>query len=60
MVEVTNELIYEVLKQRQAQGSRVQEDIHSIREKLSAIRGHMNAMQRDIHIISLERRVERI
>ncbi len=65
MAEVTNDLIYEVLKQPQGQSSRLQEDIHGISEELSAIRGHMNAMQRDVHIIydrldSLERRSERI
>jgi len=63
MVEVTNELIYEVLRKLQDQGARIQADVHGIREELSAIRGHMNAMQRDIHVIydrldSLERRLE--
>ena len=51
MVEVTNELIYEVLKMLQADVGQLREDAHGIREELSAIRGHMNAMQRDIHII---------
>ena len=63
MTEVTNDLIFEVLKKIQEQGARTQEDVRGIREELSAIRGHMNAMQRDIHIMydrfdSLERRLE--
>ena len=49
MAEVPNDLIYEVLKKIQDQGACMRADVHSIREELQAIRGHMNAMQRDIH-----------
>lgn len=55
MPEVTNELLLEVLKKIQDQLTRVQSDVHGIREELSAIRGHMNAMQRDIHVIRVDR-----
>lgn len=49
MAEVTNELIYDVLKKVQDQGARTQEDVRGIREELVAMRGHMVAMQKDIH-----------
>jgi hypothetical protein len=49
LVEVTNELIYEVLKKIQDQAVRTQEDVRGIREELVAMRGHMVAMQKDIH-----------
>jgi predicted nucleic acid-binding Zn-ribbon protein len=51
MPEVTNDLIYEVLKKVQEDGSRTREDVRGMREELSAIRGHMLSMQRDIHNI---------
>lgn len=51
MTEVTNELLYEVLKKLQDQGNRSGEDIRRIRGELSAMRGHMVALQHDIHNI---------
>lgn len=49
MVEVTNELIYEVLKKLQEDVARIQTDLKSVREELGALRGHQLAMQKDIH-----------
>lgn len=49
MVEVTNELIYEVLKKIQPDVSLVRTTQQSMSEELSAMRGHMVAMQKDIH-----------
>lgn len=49
MAEVTNELIYEVLKKLQDQGTRTGEDVRRIRDEISAMRGHMVALQHDIH-----------
>lgn len=51
MAEVTNELIFEVLKRLQEQVTQLQEGQRGLREDLSAIRGHMNALQRDVHNI---------
>ena len=51
MTEVTNELLLEVLKKVQEQGARGSEDLRRIREELSAVRGHMVALQQDIHNI---------
>jgi hypothetical protein len=51
MAEVTNDLIFEVLKKVQEDGASTREDARGIREELTAIRGHMLSMQRDIHNI---------
>jgi hypothetical protein len=63
--EVSNELINEVLKKLQEQISLARDDVRGVREGLSALRGPMAAMQRDIHNIydrldRLDRRVDRI
>ena len=65
MADVTNELIYEVLKRVQEQVSQLQDGQRGIREELSAMRGHFLSMQRDIHNIyerldDHTRRLERI
>lgn len=65
MADVSNEVVYEVLKQLQGQTTRVQEDLHGIRQELSAIRGHIAAVQREVHnsyetLDSVDERVERI
>jgi DNA anti-recombination protein RmuC len=49
MLEITNELIYEVLKRVQDQCTRMGEDIGRLRDEMSAMRGHLVAMQHDIH-----------
>ena len=48
MAEVTNELIYEILKRIQDQLAVLAEGQRAIREELQALRGHQLAMQRDI------------
>jgi len=65
MVEVTNELIYEVLRAIQTRLSNLEQGQNEIREELRAMRGHMNAMQTDIanlynSVNALGHRVERI
>ncbi len=51
ITEVTNELLLEVLKKVQEQVARGSEDMSRIREELSAMRGHIVALQQDIHNI---------
>ncbi len=48
MAEVTNELMYEVLKALRDDDARVQDGQQDIRTELQAIRGHMLAVQTDI------------
>jgi polyhydroxyalkanoate synthesis regulator phasin len=65
MAEVTNELIYEVLKAMQIRLSNIEQGQVEIRTELRAMRGHLNAMQTDIanlynSVDALERRVARI
>jgi hypothetical protein len=65
MVDVTNELIYEVLRKVQEQVARTQDDVRGIRDELTAMRGYMLAMQKDIHNLDEmghdhSRRLERI
>ena len=49
MVEITNELIYEILKKIQDDIAPIQADVRTLREEVMAIRGHQLAMQKDIH-----------
>lgn len=65
MAEVTNELMYEVLKKIQADVSELKHGQQSIRQELISVRGHMLSMQNDIHNIYLrfdrhDERLERI
>jgi len=65
MPEVTNELIYEVLKGMQTRLSNIEGGIVEVKTELRAVRGHMNAMQTDIanlynSVDALGHRVERI
>ena len=48
MAEVTNELIYEVLKSMQPRLSNIDMGMAEMRTELRAMRGHMVAMQTDI------------
>ena len=48
MAEVTNELIYEILKRIQDQLAALAEGQRAIRDELQALGGHQLAMQRDI------------
>jgi len=51
MPEVTNELIYEVLKQLQHRMGSLESGQREIKQELISIRGHMLSMQHDIHNI---------
>ena len=48
MVEVTNELIYEVLKAMQSRLGNVETSLSEVKAELHAMRGHMLATQTDI------------
>ena len=65
MAEVTNALMYEVLKSIQQQTQRMDLTLGEVKLELQAIRGHQLAMQQDISVIysrlgSIEQRVDRI
>lgn len=65
MADVSNELLYEVLKKMQEQLGRVESGQRGIQEELRAIRDHQLAVQRDISNIyeslaRLDVRVDRI
>ncbi len=51
MAEVTNELMYETLKQIQADTSWLKLGQAELKAEMQAMRGHMIAMQQDIHNI---------
>ncbi|MBK3665934.1 hypothetical protein JJE66_32530 [Bradyrhizobium diazoefficiens] len=48
MVEVSNELIFEVLKQVQQRIDRIDHKIDEIKSELNALRGHQISMQPDL------------
>ena len=48
MAEVTNELIYEVLKAMQPRLSNIEGSVIEVKTELQAVRGHMLAIQTDI------------
>ena len=65
MAEVSNELLYEVLKAMQDRLANIEHVQIETRTELRAIRGHLNAMQTDIanlydSVDAVERRVARI
>jgi len=65
MADVTNELIYEVLKKIQDRLGGLEEGQRSIREELTALRGHQLAMQRDVYNIHeridvIDKKIDRI
>ena len=51
MAEVSSELIYEILKQLRDDVSSIKHGQGEVKAELQAIRGHMIAMQQDIHNI---------
>jgi hypothetical protein len=51
MAEVTNELLYEVLKSVQREVSLLREGQAQAREAMIALRGHMHAIQQDVNNI---------
>jgi hypothetical protein len=48
MAEVTNELIYEVLKKIQDRLGGLEHGVHEVRSEIVALRGHMIAVQQDV------------
>ncbi len=65
MAEVTNELMYEVLKRVQDRLDRIEDNTRDINGQLQAIREHMSAQNKDIgniysKMVSHELRLERI
>ena len=65
MAHVTNELIYEVLKNMQQRLDRIENRLGDITEELVGVRLHMHAVQGDVNSIftrlgTLEARVDRI
>ncbi|NJO54637.1 MAG: hypothetical protein HC829_07170 [Bacteroidales bacterium] len=65
MAEVTNELIYDVLKRMQERLSNIESGVGDVRAEINALRVHSIAMQTDMSNIyarlgSLDARVERI
>ena len=71
MAEVTNELLYEVLKKTmQARLANIENGVVGAKTEIQAVRGHMHAMQTDIanfyagqgniegHLSRIERRLE--
>lgn len=51
MAEITNELMYELLKRMQADISIMRSDIRDVKVELNAMRGTVVAIQQDIHNI---------
>lgn len=51
MAEVTNELMYEVLKSIQSRLDRIEAGIGEVKSELVSVRGHMIAIQSDVHNI---------
>jgi translation initiation factor 2B subunit (eIF-2B alpha/beta/delta family) len=51
VAEVTNELLYEILKAVQASVRKVEDGLSEVKQELIAIRGTMVAMQQDINNI---------
>jgi tetrahydromethanopterin S-methyltransferase subunit G len=51
MTDVSNQLIYEVLKQVQQRIDRVDHKVDEIKSEMTAFRGHQVSMLQDIHNI---------
>lgn len=47
MADVTNDLIYEVLKRLQHEMSETRQDVREVKQELNVIRGHLTAIQTD-------------
>jgi hypothetical protein len=52
MTQITNELIYEVLKSIQAQVAIVREDITSIKARLTSLDSHFGLVHTDMALVS--------
>jgi archaellum component FlaC len=51
MTEVTNELMFELLKQIQARLDAIEHGIREVKQELNSVRVHILGMQNDIHNI---------
>ncbi|AWC23598.1 hypothetical protein WHT83_18425 [Aminobacter sp. P9b] len=51
MAEVTNDLVYELLKRMNHDLSELRQDVSEVKRELNVIRGHMVGIQSDIHNI---------
>ena len=51
MPEVTNDLMYELLKRVHGDISAIRQDVGQVKTELNGIRGHLIAVQGDIHNI---------
>ena len=51
MAEVSNELMYELLKRMHHDVSELRMDVSEVKKELNVIRGHMIGIQTDIHNI---------
>jgi chromosome segregation ATPase len=51
VAEVSNELIYEVLKQIQERGNGTDRKVDELKSEMQAFRGHLIALQQDVHNI---------
>jgi chromosome segregation ATPase len=49
MAEVSNELLFEILKVLQRDLGETKSSINDVKTELNAIRGHMISLQQDIH-----------
>ena len=51
MADVSNELIYEVLKTLQRDVGEVKSSVGDVKTELNALRGHVISLQQDVHNI---------
>ncbi len=51
MAEVTNDLMYELLKRTHHDISQLRQDVSEVKREINVIRGHMIGIQSDIHNI---------
>jgi hypothetical protein len=59
MAEITNQLIFDVLRAIQSDVSQLKDGQREIRQELLAIRGHMTAIQSDIsNLYAVQAKVE--
>ncbi len=51
MAEITNELMYELLKRMNHQLSELRQDVGEVKREINVVRGHIVSIQSDIHNI---------
>lgn len=54
MTEITNELIYEVLKRMQDRLTALDRKVDEVKAELVSIRGHVVASQQDVHNVYMQ------